>query len=168
MVNSITLSLGARGKINKVTKLRYPENEKLLLGKCVWSVCTKKMEKLKVKDAYYDGQKTGAVTFVDITLNLRGAKGHFRIHFAPWEHAESRHTDLVCARCTEIPAEMLSLTDRQREIFCMVAYGDTEDQIVKALDLKLSTVRSQMSRISLKLGEHRKDMIRLVHIAGWY
>ena len=57
------------------------------------------------------------------------------------------------------------LTNREREIFTLIATGYDNDQIAEKLNLAVQTVRNQVSTIYLKLGvKNRFEIIRLANL----
>ena len=64
------------------------------------------------------------------------------------------------------PFEWLKdLTNREREIFTLIATGYDNDQIAEKLNLAVQTVRNQVSTIYLKLGvKNRFEIIRLANL----
>lgn len=52
----------------------------------------------------------------------------------------------------EIPADVLSLSDRQRVICLLLSYGEPEKRIASSLDLGLRTVELEKQRVAKQLG----------------
>jgi DNA-binding NarL/FixJ family response regulator len=70
----------------------------------------------------------------------------------------------------EQPFEWLDdLTNREREIFTLIATGYDNDQIAQKLNLAVQTVRNQVSTIYSKLGvKDRFEIIRLANRSGTF
>jgi NarL family two-component system response regulator LiaR len=82
-------------------------------------------------------------------------------------HPQLTHT-LLCElrRPAERPAAAL-LTDREREVACLVALGHSNKEIARALGLRESTVRSHVSHILRKLNlSNRTAVVRYALCAG--
>jgi DNA-binding NarL/FixJ family response regulator len=81
-------------------------------------------------------------------------------------HLSSRmEKSAVAGSIDEGPFEWLKdLTNREREIFTLIAIGCDNDQIAKKFDLAIQTVRNQVSTIYSKLGV--KDRFEIIRLAN--
>lgn len=66
-------------------------------------------------------------------------------------------------RTSSDPAALRELTEREREVLTLVAYGLTNDEIAARLFLSPLTAKTHVSRIMQKL--HARDRVRLVVLA---
>jgi DNA-binding CsgD family transcriptional regulator len=83
--------------------------------------------------------------------------GSWRLVFCD-ETADSEGTLLDSNSSGALPeaAPAVDLSDREREVLALLARGDTDDQIARALFISVATVRSHLDRIRDKTGCRRR------------
>lgn len=66
-----------------------------------------------------------------------------------------------------VPAELAELTDREREVFVLVARGRANDEIATDLTISPHTAKTHVKRIMTKLGAHdRAQLVILAYETG--
>ncbi|MDR3335739.1 MAG: response regulator transcription factor [Treponema sp.] len=91
--------------------------------------------------------------------------------YSPAEEAEGGSADQLSSGMEKSTADgkgpfewLKDLTNREREIFTLIAIGYDNDQIAKKLDLAIQTIRNQVSTIYSKLGV--KDRFEIIRLAN--
>jgi len=70
-------------------------------------------------------------------------------------------------RTAAVPAELESLTDREREVLVLIAHGPTNDEIAERLFLSMATVKTHVNHTFTKLGvRDRAQAVVLAYESG--
>ena len=71
------------------------------------------------------------------------------------------------ARTAPAPAELASLTDREREVLVLIAHGLTNDEIAERLFLSMATVKTHVNHVFMKISDRdRAQAVVLAYETG--
>jgi len=127
-------------------------------GKVVWVSDKNTMVKrgdLAWKHLSDDCQEQGKTTFSRVvalreeaTVDVKNKRGqHFRAWFWPLESPELA----VCVLSINLPKELDLLTNREREVLCLLGQGKNTRDMASELDVSVSTIHTHLRRAKEKL-----------------
>ena len=66
---------------------------------------------------------------------------------------------------SELPLPLRRLTPRQREVFWLLSYGETNKAIARRMDISVATIKAYVSVILLALGCSNRTQAALIGMA---